>query len=106
MHNRNPKWHTYSDDEKLRIFRAKFIKQVLNGERPSQAQDLLIDTAASLSLEMFRLQEEQAQVGKMPRDFVTVTNTLRQTLERLGCFKLSKTEGQNHGIDLSKIIDE
>ena len=108
MFERNPFHPVYKNDRDMqsRIIVAKLRQELLNGRKPTLQQQTMMESCAVLIIELKHFQQSylKAKKARASKEFYTVLNSLRNTLNQLPRTK-PKVRGGESGLDLGSIIN-
>jgi hypothetical protein len=110
LDQRNPFHPVYADDRdyQSRIICAKLKRELLSGRKPTLQQQILIKSCSVLIIELRFHQQSYLKTKKAraPKEFYTILNSLRNTLNQLPRTKPKRAKGGESGLDLAGIIND
>lgn len=109
LHERNPFHDAYRNNRDMqnRIIIAKLRHEILKGKKPNLQERVLMESASVLILELKHYQNQYLKTKKRaPKEFYSILNSLRNTLNQLPLTKPKKVKGGEAGLDLAGIIND
>ena len=104
--DRNWRRDVYSREEKLDIIRRQHYRSYSGGKTAKDAQRILIDQAAVLTLLIFDMEQEYTKTGKMNKSYLSNVNTYNRILFKLGAKAKKKSTSAMNPADLESIIND
>jgi len=103
--DRNWRSDQYSKEEKLDIIRRQHYRSYSGGRIARNAERILIDHAAVLTLLIYDMEQGYISTGKMNKSYLSTVNTYNRILFKLGA-KQSKGSPKEKGPDLESIMND
>lgn len=109
LHTKQWKHVVYDKPMKLKILKAKLSKLVKDRDGDLSVVDIaLVDSAALLILTVYQHEQEFVllDLEKPDKGYLSATNALRSTLEKLKLFQRRENESKDAPGDLADIINQ